>query len=209
MDDKISTPPAHSGLVGRAKGILMQPKAEWPLVAAETTEPAKLLVSYVIPLAAIGPIAALIGSQLFGYNVIFATIRPSLGTAVGAALTSFVMSLISLFIVALVANFLSPKFGGRDSFPAAFRLVAYSMTAAWVAGIFNLVPTLAIVGTLIGFYSIYLFYVGAVPVMGVPQDKAASYTAVTVLAAIVVMLIVGAIAAAISGGGMGANTITL
>ncbi|HLV08287.1 MAG TPA: Yip1 family protein [Croceibacterium sp.] len=209
MDEKITTPPARSGLIERAKAIVMQPKLEWPRIAAETTEPAKLLTTYVIPLAAIGPVAALIGSQLFGYNVIFATIRPSIGTAIATALTSFVMSLVGLFVVAFVANFLSPKFGGRDSFPAAFRLVAYSMTAAWIAAIFNLVPSLAIIGSLLGLYSIYLLYVGARPVMGVPQDKAAGYTAVTVIAAIVVMLVVAAVAGALAGAGMGGPTITL
>lgn len=200
MDDKMTTQPAHAGLVERAKAIVLQPKAEWPRIADETTEPMKVLTGYAMPLAAIGPLASLIGGQLFGYNMVFTTVRPSLGTAIGSALTSFVLSLVSLFVVAFVANFLSPRFGGRDSFPAAFRLVAYSMTAAWVAGIFGLVPALAILA-LVGLYSIYLFYLGASPVMGVPQDKAGGFTAVTILVAILVNIVVATIAASLTGAG--------
>jgi hypothetical protein len=204
MDETQATQPPSAGLVGRAKAIIMQPRAEWPRIAAETTDPKTLFMSYAVPLAAIGPIAALIGSLVFGYSFLGVTVRPSATAALSTAIVSYVLSLVSLFVVALVANFLSPKFGGRDSFPAAFRLVVYSMTAAWLAGIFGLIPQLAILG-IVGLYSLYLFYLGATPVVGVPQDKALGYTVVTVLVAIVAYFVVGLLAAAITGG-MGATS---
>jgi hypothetical protein len=197
-----AVPPAPTGspgLVDRAKNILMQPKAEWERISAETTEPAKLLTGYVLPLALIGPAASLIGMQLFGINVLFTTIKPSLTTSLTIAVMSFVMAIVGAFVLAFIANFLSPKFGGRDSFPSAFRLVAYAMTAAWVGGIFGLIPSLALIGSLIGLYSLYLLYAGASPVMGVPADKAVGYTVVTIVAAIVVYIVMGTVTAAISG----------
>ena len=197
--------PASTGLADRAKAIVMQPKAEWPRIAAETTEPTQVLTGYVLPLALIGPVATLIGSQVFGYSFLGVTVRPDLASAVGTAVVTFVLSLVSLFVVAFVANYLSPKFGGKESFPAAFRLVAYAWTAAWLAGIFGLVPSLAILG-LVGLYSLYLFYLGAGPVMSVPADKATGYTVVTVLVAIAVNIVVGLVAAGITGG-LGASAI--
>jgi hypothetical protein len=158
----------------------------------------KVLTGYAIPLAAIGPIASLIGSQVFGYGAVLINVRPSLGFALTTAVVSFVLALVSLFVVAFVANFLSPKFGGREDFPAAFRLVAYSMTAAWLAGVFGLIPALAILG-IVGLYSFYLFYLGATPVLGVPQEKSVGYTVVTVLVAIVAYFIVATVTAAITG----------
>ena len=175
--------PASTGLADRAKAIVMQPKAEWPRIAAETTEPTQVLTGYVLPLALIGPVATLIGSQVFGYSFLGVTVRPDLASAVGTAVVTFVLSLVSLFVVAFVANYLSPKFGGKESFPAAFRLVAYAWTAAWLAGIFGLVPSLAILG-LVGLYSLYLFYLGAGPVN----------------------IVVGLVAAGITGG-LGASAI--
>src|SRR6266704_1281620 len=49
------------GLLERAKNILLKPNAEWPVIAAETTSTGKLYTGYIVPLAAIGPIASIIG----------------------------------------------------------------------------------------------------------------------------------------------------
>ena len=186
-------------LVDRAKSILLSPKAEWPKIATETDTVKDVFLKYAVPLAAIGPVATLIGGQIFGYGGMFGfSWKPSIGTAISMAISSYVLGLISLFIVAWIANFLSPKFGGQESFEKAFRLCAYSFTAAWIVGIVGLIPSLGILG-LLGLYSLYLFYIGAKPMMGVPDEKAAGYTAVTVIAAIVLNLIAGAIVAAFSG----------
>ena len=39
MSDDLTIESGSSGLVARAKAILMQPRAEWPRIAGETTEP--------------------------------------------------------------------------------------------------------------------------------------------------------------------------
>jgi hypothetical protein len=176
----------------------MQPKAEWTRIAGETTEPMKVFTTYALPLLLIGPIAQLIGGQVFGYNAIIATYRPTLGYSLTMAVTAFVMAVVQLFVIAFVANFLSKQFGGTESFPAAFRLVAYSMTAAWLAGVFGIVPMLAIL-SIVGLYSFYLFYLGATPLMGVPEDKAVVYTVVTVVVVIIVYFVFAAITGAIVG----------
>jgi len=194
--------PAQSGspaLAARAKAIVMTPKAEWPRIAQERTQPRQVLMSYALPLAAIGPLAGLIGGQLFGVGVLGFRYHPSLMSGITSAIVAYVMALVSLFVVAFAANFLSPKFGGRDDFAAAFRLVAYSMTAAWLAGIFSLILSLAIIGLILSLYSFYLFYLGASPVMGVPQDKAVGYTGVTVVVVLVIYLVASALIGAMSG----------
>lgn len=205
MEDRPSLQSAGTGIVERAKAIVMQPKTEWPRVATETTEPAKVLTGYAIPLIAIGPVASFVGSLLFPVTVLGITYKPSFAAAASTAVVTFVLAIVSLFVISFVANFLSPKFGGKDNFASAFRLVAYSMTAAWVAGIFGLFPALAIL-SILGLYSLYLFYLGATPVLGVPQDKAVGFTVVTVIVAIVVNIVVWAVAATITGAfGFGAG----
>ncbi len=199
MSSELPVESGSGGLVARAKAILMKPRAEWPQIAGETTDPMKVLTTYVIPLALIGPIASLIGMQVFGINVLFTTVRPSLGFGITTAVTTFVMSLVSIFVLAFIANWLSPKFGGRDSFPSAFRWVAYAMTASWIGGIFGLFPALAIIGLLFSLYSLYLLYLGSGPMMGVPEDKTLGYTVVTIVAAIVLYIVVGMVTAAVAG----------
>ncbi len=186
-----------AALISRAKGILLNPTAEWAQIATERDEPKSVFLRYALPLALISPIAGFIGGQVFGFGGFGVTINLGLMAGLTIAVTSFVLSLVGLFIVAFAANFLSPKFGGRDDFPAAFRLVAYSWTAAWLAGIFGLIPSLGLL-SILGLYSLYLLYLGARPVMGVPDDKAVVYTVVTIVAAIVAQIVVGAVVAAIT-----------
>jgi hypothetical protein len=178
-----------SPLFARARGILLDPSAEWAKVAVETDQPKDVFLRYVLPLAAISPVASFIGGQVFGLGGFGITINIGLMAGLGIAIASFILSLVSVWVVAFVASKLASGFGGREDFPAAFRLIAYSWTAAWVVGIFRLVPMLGFLGIL-GLYSIYLLYKGATPVVGVPQDKAVGYTAVTILVAIVAMFVV-------------------
>lgn len=199
MSDELPVQAGSADLVQRAKAILMQPLAEWQRIAGETTEPTKLFTSYALPLALIGPIAMFIGVQLFGYGGGIFSIKLGLGAALGLAVATLVGTIVSLFVIAFVANLVSPQFGGRNDFPAAFRLVAYAMTAAWIGGVFGLIPAIAIIGVLFGLYSLYLLYLGSAPVMGVPQDKTVGYTVVTVLIAIVVNIVVNMVVGAIAG----------
>src|SRR3546814_10742184 len=72
------------------------------------------------------------------------------------------------------------------------KVAAYSATAAWVAGIFAIVPSLAML-SILGLYSLYLLYLGLSRLMKAPEEKALAYTAVTIVAAIVLAVIIGAV----------------
>ena len=190
--------PGSGKLVDRAKAIILKPKEEWPKIEAETAGQGEILRSYVLPLAAIAPITTLIGGQIFGYGAFGFSYRPSLVGSIVTALVSYVLAIVSVYVLMFIADFLAPKFGGRSDRNSAFKLVAYGSTAAWLAGVFNLVPALSVFG-LLGLYSIYLYYSGATPLMKVPQDKSVAYTAVTIVCAILLMIIVTPITAAITG----------
>lgn len=195
MSDELPVKSGSNGLVDRAKGILVDPKKEWAVIAGEATEPMKVFTTYALPLILIGPIATFLGILAFGYGV---GIQLGIGVAIGMAVMALVTSVLGLFVVAFAANILSPQFGGRNDFPAAFRLVAYSWTAIWLGGIFALVPMLAMLGWLVGLYSLYLLYLGAGPVMGVPEEKSVGYVVVTILAVIVVQIVFYFVAAMIT-----------
>jgi len=169
-------------LVARAKAILMTPKQEWPVIDAEPLNVRELLLGYVLPLAAIGPIARFIGVSVFGLGGIF---RVPVGTALLQAIVAFVLAVISVFVLAWVINALAPQFGATQDMNQAIKLSAYSATAGWVAGIFYLIPALWILAVIGGLYSLYLFWVGLPVLMKVPADKAVAYVVVIVIATIV------------------------
>lgn len=179
-------------LVSRVKGILLTPKAEWATIDTESATVGSLYTSYIIPLAAIPPICTFIGMSLVGFNLLGVSVRWPVTLGLESALVRYVLSLASTYVLALIIDALAPNFGGQKNQIQALKVAAYSSTAAWVAGVFALLPVLGILGIL-GLYSFYLMFLGLPALMKSPEDKAAGYTIVVVVCAIVLFVVVGAI----------------
>ena len=171
-------------IIDRAKAILLSPKTEWPVIAAETDDVAGIYMKYLIYLAAIPALARFIGFSVFGVGGIGMTYRVPFFSGLLGAVVSFVLSLVMFYVMALIVDALAPTFKGQKSMLNAFKVVAYGSTAAMIAGIFSLVPSLAVLGIL-GLYSIYLIYIGLPVLMKCPDDKALPYTVVLIIAGIV------------------------
>ena len=185
-------------LVDRAKNILLMPAKEWAVIDAETTTIKDLYVGYAVVLAAIGPIASIIGFGVFGLHVPFTGVvyRWPLDTAIEHAILSYLLSLGGVYVLALIIDSLAPTFGGQKNQMQALKVAVYSSTASWVAGIFMIIPALGILG-LLGLYSLYLLYAGLPVLMKAPADKAMGYTVVTIICAIVLYFILALVTGAI------------
>ena len=190
-------------LVDRVKAILLKPRDEWAVIDGETTPIPTIYTGYVMILAAIGPVCQLIGSLLFGYGAFGIVFRPSITSALSSAIIQYVLSLVMVYVLALIIDALAPSFNGTKSRLQAFKVAAYASTASWVGGVFGLIPQLSILAMLAGLYSLYLLYMGLPRLMKVAQDRAIAFTACIVLAAIVLFLVLGAITSAITAAAIG------
>lgn len=189
----------QSSLVNRARNMIVAPKPEWPVIDGEPTGIGDIYRSYVFPLAAIPAVAGLIGNMLFGVSVLGTTVRMSPVAAISGAITTYVMSLITVFVLALIIDALATTFGGTQNRTQAFKVAAYSNTAGWLAGVLMILPQLAPLAALLSFYGFYLLYLGLPLLMRSPTEKALGYTVVTILAAVVLFIIAGAIVATAGG----------
>jgi hypothetical protein len=181
-------------LVDRAKRILRSPRTEWEVIDNEPTTPAQLFTGYAMPLAAIGPIAQIIGYSVFGVSVPFAGhYRVPIGSAITSALVTYVLALAGTYVLGLIIDALAPTFSGQRSQIQALKVAVYSSTASWLAAIFHLIPGLRVL-TILGLYSLYLLYLGLPVLMKSPRDKAVGYTAVVIVAAIVLFMLTGMLA---------------
>lgn len=185
-------------LIERVKNILLQPKKEWPVIDRETTDTASLYTGYIMPLAAIGPVAGAIGMSMFGIM----GMRLPLGATLVHAVVSYGLALAMVYVMALIINALATTFGGRQNLNQALKVMAYAMTAAWVVGIFSLIPILAVLGLLGALYSLYLLYLGLPVLMKAPPDKALAYTIVVIVCGIVISVIIGWISSLMLAGSM-------
>lgn len=184
-----------AGLAARAMGMLFQPRATWQVIAAEPADPRALILAYVAPLAAIGPICGAIGLQVFGASIAGIHLKPGLGQTVLAAAVDYALVPLAVCLLALAVGALAPAFGGQAARGQALKLVAYSGTAVWVAGLFALYPTLGFpVAILGGLYSVYALYLGLGPLMRPAPERTLTYFA-AVLACVAGLAIVLRLAA--------------
>ena len=187
-------------LVSRAKNICLSPASEWRVIESEPATPGGLLIGYALPLAAIGAIASIIGAAVFASAFGMFAYARSMPVALVGAVLGVGVSLATCFILGMIVDALAPTFGGQKNSIQALKLVVYSYTPGWIAGILNIIPLLGgVMALLAALYGIYLLYVGIPILMKSPDDKAVPYTLVVVLCAIGVGIVLGIITAAIIG----------
>ena len=171
-------------LFERVKGILVDPKAEWPRIKPEPGEMVYLFANYVAVLAAIPAICGWIAWIVVGAPVV---------TGVVITLIRYLLSFVSVYLLALIIDALAPTFDADKNFDNALKLAVYSATPFWLSGIFSLVPVLGFVRVVALVYAAYLLWLGVPPLMRCPPDKSIGYTGAIVgcaLAIGVVFLVV-------------------
>jgi len=195
-------------LLARVKAILLTPKTEWPVIAGEPATIGALYKNYILILAAIPAVFAFLKLSVIGINIPFGgTVRIGIGAGLSQLVLGYVLTLVMIYVLALIIDALAPTFGGQKDQLQAFKTATYSYTASWIAGIAHILPGLGgLIVILAGLYGIYLLYLGLPHTMKCPQDKAAGYTVVTVIAAIVMGVVVGMLTSALGGTHLGAFT---
>jgi Yip1 domain len=192
-------------IITRAKSILLTPRAEWPVIAAEPDTVGGLYTGYIVILAAIPAIVRFISSSLIGVSVPFlGSYRLPIAAGITTAVLTYVLALVGTFVVALIVEALAPSFGAEKNRVQALKVVAYAYTASWVAAIIGIIPGLGLLAALAGaVYSIYLLNMGLPYTMKCPPEKAIGYTAVTIIVAIIVGVVLSLIVRSVGGYGMG------
>jgi hypothetical protein len=178
-------------IVARAKGLILRPAEEWRTIAAEPADTKGLFTSYAMPLSAVPAVAGFIGAALFaGY------LGGALGVHIGTfslllhSVAGYVLGLAGVWLWGKIIEALAPRFGGVADETAAMKLAVYSPTAGWLAGVFAILPPLAIL-SILGLYSFYIFWQGVPVVARVPEDRRLAFTAAVIVVGIVVNLVVG------------------
>jgi len=183
-------------LQARVVNILTRPAAEWPVIAAEPSDVSSLYTNYIVLLAAIPAVCTFLGLMVIGVPLIGGY---GFSAALVAGIMSYVGTLASVYIAALIIEKLAPNFDSRGNTTQALKLVAYASTPVWVAGVLYLVPLLGVLIILAALYAVYLFYLGLTPVMKTPSDKVLPYMIVSAIVVIVVSVCLSILLRLLSG----------
>ena len=186
-------------IVSRVQGILLKPKEEWEKIKGESLTIPQMFTSYAALLAAVPPIAHMIGLTLIGRSIpVIGVYRYGLGRTLLYAIFYYALSLVSVYVLGIIVNALAPTFSSKQNPENAMKIAVFSMTPVWVAGIFYIIPVLGVLAVLGSLYGIYLFYIGfSSSIMDTPQDKVVGYVVVSIIVAVILMAVVWAILGAI------------
>ena len=182
-------------IVERVKGLVLDPKVEWRAIDAEEHTIQSLYTRYVMILAAIPAVAGFIGMCIVGSGVFGSTVRMGLAAGIAHMVLGYLLSLGWVYVLALVIHAFAPKFEGHGDFIDALKVAAFTPTPAWIGGIFNVIPSLWIIGFLLSLYSLWLLYVGLPILTEPPEEKALPYFFVVLLTTIVLSVAFYVIAA--------------
>ena len=187
-------------LVDRAKNIMFSPKTEWEVIKTESWTTSDLLTKYVLILAAIPAVAGIIGYSLFGISSGIFSFKLPFGESLKWAVTTYILSVLGVFLIAFIADALAPSFGSTKDMTASLKAVVFSYTPAWIAGVFYVIPSLGFIAALAGIYGLVLMYMGLQKIKDVPQDKMVGYFVVIIIVSIVVYFLTGLIVKEVSLG---------
>ncbi len=168
-------------MIDRIRGIVTEPAHEWSSIAAEPATAMSVYTGWILMLAAIGPVA-----MLFGYSEL------GVSWALRVAVSAYVTALVVPAVLALIVDVIAPSFGGERDYVASLKLVAYSCTVVWLAGILHLLGAFAqLVMWVVAVYALYTFFLGAPVLRKCSADKAIPFTLIVVLCAIALFVVAG------------------
>ncbi len=173
----------------RAYGLLREPKKEWEQIRAEQTTVPNLMIGYVAPLAAIPPVCGLIGGLIFDPLMV-----GSIGTAIISVVVTWLVSVALVFLLGLLINTLADQFDADRNDIAAQKIAAYSITPAFLSGLFSLWPPLWWISLFALGAMVFIMFRGLPILMKAPEDRALSYAASVTIAAAVGGIVLFALA---------------
>lgn len=176
----------------RAWGLLREPKKEWEQIRAEETTIPNLMIGYVAPLAAMPPICGLIGSLIFESE----RVGPLSGALVSVVVT-WAVTVGLVFLIGVLINTLADQFDADRNDLAAQKIAAYSITPAFLSGLFSLWPPLWWISLIALAAMVYIMYRGLPVLMRAPEDRALAYAATVTVAAAVAFIVIFALASCV------------
>lgn len=180
-------------ILSRAYGLFRDPKEEWRQIKAEETTIPNIMIGYVAPLAAIPPVCDLVGSTLFNRML---EVAPA--EAVVRGFVTWVVSIALVFLLGLLINTLADNFDADRDDLSAQKIAAYSLTPAFLSGVFSLWPPLWWLSLFALAAMVFLMYRGMPILMRAPEDRALGYAATVTIAGMVAGILLFTLASCVT-----------
>jgi hypothetical protein len=173
--------------------LLLRPRALWAHLAGADLSVRDLLLRYILPFAAIGPVAAAIGADRLGIEVHGAFFHPPLVKGVLAALGMWLANILIVLGLAQAIKGFAGVFDADQRYRQALKLAVFASLPGWIAGVVLFASGLWPVVAVVNIYGAYLIARGVGPVTGARKDCAVIYGTL-IIAIFALLLGVGSVA---------------
>ena len=167
----------------RAKQVLVSPLTEYQAIEQENTPHTKTLTSYLLPLLVIPAIFAFIGYGMFFYKGYNGEYHTYFTWGFKWAIEQIFLLIGGIYLTSFIINALAENFSATKNLNNVFSLVAYAYTPIFLAGVFHIFPAIWWLVYIAGLYGLYLLFVGLKPMLKPAEDKAGTYSIISVIVA--------------------------
>ena len=144
---------------------------------------------YLIFLAAIPSISGFLGLLFDGSNFFVALVW---------CVLYYILSLAGVWFSFKIISYLATNFNVIFEDISLFKLIAYSYTAFFVAGIFYLIPKISYL-SFIGLYGFFVYNIGQPILVDCPDKEKFNYTFISIVAILLTLTIVYTVSYQFSG----------
>jgi hypothetical protein len=181
--------------------MLLAPRVEWTLIARDTPSTTRVYATFVLPLAILASLVALIRVSYVGTSdALGMLVRATLRSGFLTAALVLVCSVLGIIVVALVIDALAPFFGGVRNRRLAAATAAYSSAPIWIATVFVPFPNLwpALYALAVAWHT-YLLFLGLRVLMRASRDRVLGYATTVALCAILLEIVFTMVCFALGG----------
>lgn len=168
-------------LINKVKFILLNPKEIWNKYTYEYLSVQDTILTYVLPLSLIPAVALFLHKILETGNLL---------AAISIAVITVLSNIIGIWLSGYVIYKLAPSFNANSNMNDTVKLLAYSYTPVWVAGVLKLINGLEIFSLLATIYALYIYYKGLKPVTKVKKINEPTFFATSILVIILLNTLV-------------------
>jgi hypothetical protein len=178
-----------TAFVGRVRNILTRPDAAWDDIKEEPTTYSAIVFRYVAILAAIPPIAAIVGRIAFDRDIPDSALSLSLGYVVLTNAIWYCMEILNVVIVGAIIASIIGSAGSREKGLQGFKIAAYSYTPLYIAGCVAVIPYMRWTLYPAILYALYLVFLGIERLADLSRARAAGYALFSFVSAAVIVSI--------------------
>ncbi len=145
----------YKNLIGRMKGLIINPQKEWEAIFTERKSINEVLAHFTFPLLGFYTLTLFLAYLLSHQELDFAA-------ALKEAIFTFSSSFFGLYVSYFVLVKLKPILGQEVKKEKMFQLIAYASGITYLTGsVIALVPETIIIASIINLYVIYLVWVAS------------------------------------------------